>query len=306
MNVAVVGVGHLGTFHARTWAGLDGARLVAVVDIDADRGARLAEELGVSACTDWREMPAAVEAVSLAVPTDRHAELGVEILGSGRHLLVEKPIASTLAEADRLVDAARRADRVLMVGHTERFNPAVAVMRREVIEPRFLEAQRMASFVPRSLDVDVVLDLMIHDLDLALLLAGSEVTEVRAIGVNAFTDKIDIANARIRFASGCVANLTASRVSRDRVRKLRIFQPNRYLSLDFSARTLVSCRIDPAAAGLPTLAEENLPIPAGDALGNQLTSFAAAVCDRTPPGCSGEEGRRALALALQVIDELET
>jgi predicted dehydrogenase len=301
VKVGVVGLGHLGTFHARIWATLPGGELTGLVDIEPARTEALSHELGVPGFADWHDLPADTEAISLAVPTVLHAALGVEILASGRHLLVEKPISVTLAEADTLIGAARAHDRILMVGHTERFNPGVDILRREVTRPRFLEAQRMSVFVPRSLDVDVVLDLMIHDLDLALLLAGPDVEEVRAIGVNAFTDKIDIANARIRFASGCVANLTASRISRERVRKLRVFQPHRYHSLDLAGQKLISCRVGPGEGDFPAIVEEAMEVPAGEPLRRQLQAFAAAVGRRERPGCTGEDGRRALHLAHQVL-----
>jgi predicted dehydrogenase len=304
VKVAVVGLGHLGTFHARIWADLPDVELVGLVDINPTRTEALSRELGVPGFTDWRDLPDATEAVSLAVPTDRHGGLGREILASGRDLLVEKPITVTLDEADALIGTARAGNRILMVGHTERFNPGIEILRREVTRPRFLETQRMAVFVPRSLDVDVVLDLMIHDLDIALLLAGPVVEEVRAIGVNAFTDRIDIANARIRFGSGCVANLTASRISRERVRKLRIFQPHRYHSFDFSAQQLISCRVEPRPGEFPRIIEDTVEVPAGEPLRRQLQSFAVSVRRRESPACSGEEGRRALQLAHQILDSM--
>ncbi|MBI4161158.1 MAG: Gfo/Idh/MocA family oxidoreductase [Acidobacteria bacterium] len=305
VKVAVVGLGHLGSVHARLWREIPGVHLAALVDVDPDRAAARGREFGVPAFTDWRALPPDVEAVSLAVPTPLHGPLGVGILESGRDLLVEKPISATPEQADAMIAAAGRRARVLMVGHTERFNPAFVAARREVREPRFLEAQRMAPFVPRSLDVDVVLDLMIHDLDLALLLGGPEVEEVRAIGVNAFTDKIDIANARLRFASGCVANLTASRISRERVRKLRIFQPHRYLSVDLSARSLVACWLDPPGEdALPAIREEAVEVPPGEPLRLQLQAFAEAVRRRESAGCTGQEGRRALLLAHRILEEI--
>lgn len=301
MRVAVVGLGHLGTYHARIWAGLSDVELTAVVDIEPDRVEAVSGEFHVPGFSDWREIPAGVDAVSLAVPTALHGSLGVEILNSGRHLLVEKPIARTVGEAEALIAAAQGNGKTLMVGHTERFNPAVVAMMELISQPRFIEAQRMASFAPRCLDVDVILDLMIHDLDLALLLAGPEVKEVRAIGVSAFTDRIDIANARIEFDSGCVANLTASRVSREAVRKLRIFQANRYLSLDYSSRTLLSCRIESSEKEFPSLVVEPVAVSAGDPLKRQLQSFASSVHRNIPPACSGEEAKRALQLAHQVL-----
>ena len=304
VKVGVIGVGHLGSRHARIYSELPRVDLLGVVDIEAGRAERVAADLRVPGWSDWRRLPDTVEAVSLAVPTALHGPLGVEILESGLDLLVEKPITATLEEADLLVETARRHGRILMVGHTERFNPAVEALRRVISRPRFIETERMASFAPRSLDIDVVLDLMIHDLDLLLMLAGPEVEEIRAIGINAFTDKVDIANARIRFASGCVANLTASRISRERVRKLRIFQDRSYFSLDFAAQQVIGYRLLPAVGGFPSVSQQTLEVEPGEPLRRQLDRFAEVVRSRETAPCTGEDGSRALRLAHRILEEM--
>src|ERR1700686_922075 len=236
LRIAVVGVGHLGRHHARILATLPGAELVAVVDKQRARAEEIAAANGTRPFVDYRDVLGRVDAVTLAVPTELHREIALPFLSAGVPVLVEKPMARSLDEADEMIAAAARARVALAVGHTERFNPAVAAARSLVDGPRFIEVHRLGTFPDRSLDIDVVFDLMIHDLDVVLSIVPSEVTAVEAVGGAVLTPKPDIANARLRFASGCIANITASRISRDRVRKIRIFQRDAYLSVDYAAQ----------------------------------------------------------------------
>ena len=231
IRVAVVGAGDFGRNHVRVWRELGDAELVGIVDADADRAAKVAAEFGTSVIADVDELArAGVDAVSLAVPTVEHGWLGTQLLEQGIDVLVEKPIAASLAEADQLIASAKRNGRILQVGHLERFNPAVVATMKVVTRPLFFEVHRLGVFTPRSLDVDVVYDVMIHDLDILLALVNAPVTDLKAVGIPVLTDKVDIAHARIEFATGAVANVTASRVSTERVRKMRFFQEREYIS----------------------------------------------------------------------------
>ena len=243
LRVAVVGVGHFGRHHARILSSLPGVRLVAVVDIDADRAAAIAAETGAAMETDLAALDDRVDAVTLAVPTESHHAVAVPLLERGVSVLVEKPMARSMVEADALITAAEAGGAVLAVGHTERYNPAVATALPLVRAPRFIEVHRIGTFPARSLDVDVVFDVMIHDLDIILTAVGEEVATIEAIGVAVLTDRVDIANARLRFRSGCIANLTASRISRDRVRKLRFFQQDAYISVDCAEQEVEAWRV---------------------------------------------------------------
>lgn len=300
VRVGVVGVGHLGRHHARLYAADPGAELVAVVDRDPERARAIAGQYDCEALTDPAALVGRVAAASVAVPTVFHRDVAVGLLDAGIDVLVEKPIARSVEEADAILEAARRADRIVMVGHTERFNPATAAMAGVVDAPRFFEIHRLAKFTARSTDVDVVLDLMIHDLDLLLHLDGTEVASVDAVGVAALTDKVDIANARVRFRSGCVANLTASRISADPVRRVRVFQSRTYLSCDTVARSVERYRLVFGPDG-PSIRHDHLPVPDAEPLGNELAAFLAAVRDRSAPPVDGAQGRRALALAHDVL-----
>ena len=234
--VAVVGVGALGSRHARVYADLPQAELIGVADIDLDRARSVADKCGVAATTDYRELLSRVRAASVTVPTIAHREVAVDLMQAGIDVLVEKPMAAALDEAEEMIDAARENQRVLGVGHTERYNPAVEALLGYCEDPRFIEVHRLASFNPRSLDIDVVLDLMIHDLDVVSSLVRSDIQHVEAIGVPVLTERADIANARLRFKSGCVANLTASRISEEKMRKLRVWERESYVSLDYLAQ----------------------------------------------------------------------
>ena len=300
LRAAVIGVGALGQHHARVYQSLPEARLVGVFDVDRARAAEVATRHSCRAFGELRDLLAEAEVVSVAVPTVDHHRVAREVLDHGRHVLVEKPISSTLAEADDLIRAAGARGVVLQVGHIERFNPAVDVLRATVRQPRFIEVHRLGEFSPRSLDIDVVLDLMIHDLDILASLDGSEATRVDAVGVPVLTPKVDIANARIRFASGLIANLTASRVSAEKVRKFRVFSPRTYISVDFTAREARVYRLRESAAG-PEIGVEHTAAPEEEPLRRQLAAFLRSAREGTPPEVSGSDGRRALALALTIL-----
>jgi predicted dehydrogenase len=300
IEVGVAGVGNLGRHHARLLAGLPGARLVAVADRDRDRARAIADEFGCEALGDASELCGRVQAASVAVPTDVHAAVAVPLLEAGIDVLIEKPLARTVAEADAINAAAERAGRLVMVGHSERFNPAVIALARVVDRPRFFEIHRLAAFSARSTDIDVVLDLMIHDLDLLLHLDGTEAVSIDAAGVAALTDKVDIANARVRMASGCVANLTASRISAEPTRRIRLFQANTYLSCDTGARSVQRYRLMLGEGGAPSIEHDMLPIDDGEPLGLELAAFLEAVRTRTTPVVDGHQGRRVLDLAYRV------
>jgi predicted dehydrogenase len=304
LPVAVVGVGALGQHHARVYAALPGARLAGVYDADRARAGAVAARHGARAFSHLRELLAESEAVSVAVPTVDHHRVARALLEAGKHVLLEKPMTASLAEADDLIAEASRRGLVLQIGHIERFNPATDVLRRAVDRPRFIEVHRLGAFSPRSLDIDVVLDLMIHDLDIVLALDGSDPVQVDAVGVPVLTPRVDIANARLRFASGLIANLTASRVSVEPIRKFRVFSPRTYVSADFAARQAQVYRLVDGAGGQPEITVENAGAPEQEPLARQIVSFLESVRRRTPPEVGGPEGRRALALAHTVLERI--
>lgn len=294
-------MGYLGRFHAQKYAALEDAELVGVVDLDPAKAARVAQECQTQAYTDYRELLPRVQAVSVAVPTTGHYAVVQECLRHDIDVLAEKPLASTVAEAEELVALARQRGRILQVGHLERFNPAMEELVRRVHEPRFIEIHRLAFFKERGLDVDVVRDLMIHDLDLVLSLVPGQVAEIRAAGVSVLTDSIDLANARLEFDTGCIANLTASRMSIKSMRKFRLFQPKTYLSVDFEARELMVVAHTGQPGGiLPGIHLETLQFPPADPLLKEIAAFLNAVATRQEPVVSGEAGKDALALALAI------
>jgi predicted dehydrogenase len=301
LRTGVIGVGALGRHHARVWASTPGAVLVGVHDTDAARAAEVAALHGGRAWPDVESLLAEVEAVSVAVPTADHHALSHRALELGRDVLVEKPMAATLAEADDLIALAEARGAILQVGHIERFNPATEVLLAAGKGARFIEVHRLGSFSPRSLDVDVVLDLMIHDLDIVLALDGSEPVQIEAVGVPVLTPRVDIANARLRFASGLIANLTASRVSVEKVRKFRVFAPRTYVSADFTAREAQIYRLEPDPSGRPRIASERRAAPEEEPLRRQIEAFLRAVRERSRPLVPGSEGRRALALAHGIL-----
>lgn len=300
IRVAVVGVGEFGRNHARVYRELENAELVAVVDHDSARASQAAAEFGAPALSDLEALRGRADAVSLAVPTADHAVLGVHLLELGIDVLVEKPMAASLAEADTLVNAAKRNRRILQVGHVERFNPAVTAVEPILNRPLFFEVHRLGVFTQRSLDVDVIYDVMIHDLDILLALVGEPVRELRAVGIPVLTDKVDIAHARLEFAGGAVANVTASRVSTERVRKMRFFQHHEYISLDYARRDALRVRV--AKPGpQPEFAFEKLPAEPVEPLRAELMEFLDAVRTRREPRVSGAAGRAALELAGRVM-----
>ena len=300
LRAAVIGVGYLGQFHAEKLAVMQDVELVAVVDADAARAGQVAAKLGCEALTDPRALAGRVDLVCIAVPTERHHDVALPLLEAGVHALVEKPIARTLEEADALLAAARRGGALLAVGHLERFNPAFRALAAAFDKPLFIDCERLSGFKERGIDVDVVLDLMIHDLDLVLSLAKREIAQISACGFQVLTDSIDIANVRIEFADGCVANLSASRVSQVPVRKLRVFQTDGYASADLQAGKLRVLRRGVNADQKSGIVEEEAVFDDRDALRAEIEGFVAAVRSGRPPPVAGEDGRKALALALEV------
>jgi predicted dehydrogenase len=306
MRVAVVGVGHLGKHHARLLAGIDGAELVAVVDTNADRAAEAASATGARALTDVRDLPADVDAVTIAVPTELHRDIALPFLERGTAVLVEKPITRTVAEGEELAAAARKSGATFAAGHTERHNPAVTTVMPFVTTPRFIEVHRLGVFPDRSLDIDVVFDLMIHDLDIILAMVKGDVTAIEAVGVPVLTDKFDIANARLRFSTGCIANVTASRISKERVRKIRLFQPDAYVSIDYAEQEVEGYRLTRRDGDRPQIQGGRIPVARDEPLKRELLDFVHAVRDRRRPLVSGEDGLRALRLAQAIADKMET
>jgi predicted dehydrogenase len=304
IRVGVIGVGALGQHHARVYAALPEASLVGVHDVDPDRARNVADQHGGQAFGSIDALLAEVDAVSVAVPTVEHHRVARQALLAGRDVLVEKPMTTTLEEADDLIALAEGRGALLQVGHIERFNPATDVLRAAVRQPRFIEVHRMGSFSPRSLDIDVVLDLMIHDLDIVLSLDGSEAVQIDAVGVPVLTQKVDIANARLRFASGLIANLTASRVSGEKVRKFRVFSPHTYVSVDFDRREAQVHRLRVGEGGRPEIAIEQTSGLDQEPLRRQLESFVEAVRERKRPVVPGADGRRALALARAILGRM--
>ena len=306
LRIAVIGVGHLGRHHARILSSLNGARLVAVVDTVVDRAAEAAAATGVRALTDFRELFGQVDAVTVAVPTELHRDVALPFLERGIGVMVEKPMARSIEEADELIAAARASGATLGVGHTERYNPAVTAVLPLVTSPRFIEVHRLGVFPDRSLDIDVVFDLMIHDLDIILALVRSDVESIEAVGVPVLTPRFDIANARLRFASGCIANVTASRISRERVRKIRFFQPDAYISIDYAAQEVEGWRLVPRDGGRPSIEGGPLPVERDEPLRRELADFVRAAQSRSAPLVDGHAGRRALELATRIARKMES
>ena len=306
LRIAVVGVGHLGRHHARILSGLAGASLEAVVDTAPGRALEIAATSGGRALTDYRELLGDVDAVSIAAPTELHHEIAMPFLERGTSVLVEKPMARSLDEADAMIAAAQRSGATLAVGQTERYNPAIATVLPLVTSPRFIEVHRLGVFPERSLDIDVIFDLMIHDLDIIAALVRSPVTSVEAVGVPVLTPKFDIANARLRFESGCIANLTASRISRERVRKIRFFQPDSYISIDYAAQEVEGWRLVRQDGDRPKIEGGSLPVQKDEPLRRELADFVRAVTTRTKPMVDGDAGRAALELATRIAEKMES
>jgi len=279
---------------------------MAVVDQDMERALAAVGESGARALSDFRELFDEVDAVTVAAPTELHHEIALPFLQRGISVLVEKPMTRTLAEADALIAAAAASGATLAVGHTERHNPAVAAVMPFVTTPRFIEVHRLGVFPDRSLDIDVVFDLMIHDLDIILALVKAEPTSIEAVGVPVLTDKYDIANARLRFSTGCIANVTASRISKERVRKIRFFQPDAYVSIDYAEQEVEGYRLKRREGQRPEIQGGKLPVAREEPLKRELADFVEAVRDKRKPLVDGEAGRRALALAQAIADKMET
>jgi predicted dehydrogenase len=307
LRTAVIGVGYLGRFHAQKYAQLAGSKLIAVVDADAGAAAKVGAELGARGLQDYREILDQVDAVSLAVPTPLHHAIGRELLARGVHLLIEKPIATTVAEAKELVALAKANGCVLQVGHLERFNPAIVAAASRLKQARFVESHRLAPFKQRGADVSVVLDLMIHDIDLIQELVGAPIESIDAFGGSVFSGEIDIVNARLRFQGGCVANTTASRISLKQERKIRIFQDDAYLSIDMHQKILTVIRKkDAAPVESPAqVSIEEESFEQGDALLAEIEAFLRAIREKSTPVVTGEDGLRALETALKITEMVQ-
>lgn len=307
IKVGVIGVGYLGKHHAAKYAAMADVELVAVADANLARAHEIAAIHGVRAFDNYHEMLPLVDAVSIVTPTMQHFEVANACLDYGIDILVEKPMTTTLAEADALVAKAEACNRILQVGHIEQFNPAVLAMEQYLTTPVFIEAQRIHSYNPRGADVDVVLDLMIHDLDIIQSIVPAPIKTIHAVGIPVITDSSDIANVRIIFENGCTANLTVSRISKTNVRKLRIFQPKSYISLDYGKKEIMVIEQLPErdANGLPKEATHHFSFIENDALETELRAFTLNVRDRSTPKVSGHEGRRALKTALSIIEQMK-
>ena len=301
IRTAVIGAGSFGRHHLRILSQSPGAQLAGVVDSDAQRAAAAAIQHSCPAYASIAELAGKVDAAVVAVPTSAHADVGCALLESGIDVLIEKPIAPDVASARHLVDTASRKGRILQVGHLERHNPAVAALKKMMTLPLFFEVHRLSLFSPRSLDVDVVLDLMIHDLDIVLDLVGVLPEEIRAAGISILSDKVDIANVRLAFPGGCIANLTASRVSTERVRKLRLFQPHQYISLDYQKQEAVAFTV----SGNQQIGFHPLSVAKDEPLRLEIESFLEAVRNRSRPLVSGEEGLRALDVGLAILGKIK-
>ena len=310
LRTAVIGVGHLGKQHARIHATLAGegrSQFVSVCDIDDARANEIAQQHSVRAVANWQTLIGSVDAVSLAVPTESHCEIGCALLEAGIHVLVEKPIAPTLDEADRMIAAAKKSGAILQVGHAERFNPAMIALRPHVRNPVYFEIHRIGQFTARSLDIDVVLDLMIHDLDIVQWLVGSDtdVANVHAVGIPILTNRVDAANARIEFATGAVANITASRVGTEKIRKMRFFQPRDYVVIDYATNyASISNLAQSNSSPWPGVRTQVLEVQNVEPLRAEIESFFDAGINHAQPVVSGEDGRRALSLALRTLEQI--
>ncbi len=307
LRAGVIGVGYLGRFHAQKYAALPGVDLVGVVDADQARAEEVAGEVDTKAYTDYSELLDRVDLVSIVVPTHLHFKVAKAALDAGVHILLEKPVTQTVAEADELIRIAEDKNLVFQVGHLERFNPAVVALGDVLKNPMFIESHRLSPFKPRGTDVNVVLDLMIHDIDIILNMVNSPVESINSVGVPVLSEEVDIANARLQFANGCVANVTASRVSREPMRRIRIFQPDAYVSIDYQSRKIGIFR--KGGQGIPVPAIPNVTMDEtsfsqGDPLFEEIKSFVRSVNEGLPPVVSGEDGKRALEVALWITRKL--
>uniref|UniRef100_UPI0040579643 Gfo/Idh/MocA family oxidoreductase n=1 Tax=Candidatus Electronema sp. TaxID=2698783 RepID=UPI0040579643 len=304
IRVGVIGVGYLGRFHAQKYAAMEGVELVGVADVDPARAEAVAKECGAAAFTDYKELLERTDAVSIVVPTVHHHRVALDCLTRGVDILLEKPMTVTLAEADALIRLAEAKQLILQVGHLERFNPAVLAVQPLLKNPLFIEAHRLSVFKNRGTDVDVILDLMIHDIDIILSMVNSPIQSIHTVGAPVVTQLTDIANARIVFENGCTANITVSRISLDSVRKMRIFQPGRYLAVDFGKKEVMEVRLKQEGGGFPLPEIAKHAFQEQDVLELELREFVGNVRLRRQPTVSGREGRRALAIALDVIRQI--
>ncbi|ADH85516.1 Gfo/Idh/MocA family protein [Desulfurivibrio alkaliphilus] len=306
IRVGVIGVGHLGKFHAAKYAAMEEAELVGVADVNPELAQNVAAETGTTPYQDYRQLLPQVDAVSVVVPTVHHHRVAMDCLGQGIDVMVEKPMTTTLAEADELITQAAAGRRILQVGHIERYNPAVTALEQFLTRPLFIESHRIHVFKPRGLDVDVVLDLMIHDIDIILSIVDSPISSIHTVGVPVVTPSTDIANARIIFENGCTANITVSRVSKENVRRLRIFQPQCYISVDYAAKSLMLIRLKDQLndQGLPQEEITHHKLPEQDALEEELRDFVSNVRHRTTPKVDGKQGRQALQVAQEIMVQI--
>ncbi len=306
VKAGVIGVGYLGKFHAQKYADMEGVELVGVVDVDPVTAGQIAAEYGCRAFTDYRELLSQVDAVSIVVPTSYHHQVALDCIEAGVDILLEKPMTTTLAEADELIQLTNAKKLILQVGHLERFNPAVQAMEKFLTVPVFIECSRISTFKNRGVDVDVVLDLMIHDIDIILTIVHSPLKSIHTVGAPVVTATTDIANARLVFENGATANVTASRIARTNIRKMRIFQPGSYINVDFTSRKVMTIHLtdEIQANGAPGQEVEVTSFPASDALKVEIAHFVDCVRTRTEPLVSGRAGRRALEVALQVMEQI--
>jgi predicted dehydrogenase len=307
LRVGVIGVGYLGKFHAEKYAGMDGVELVGVVDIDPERADKIAQRFGTRAFTTHAALFGKVDAVSVAVPTPIHFAVSKDCLEHDIDVLVEKPIATTLKEAESLIRIAKDKSRIIQVGHLERFNSAVVALKELIKSPVFIESHRLSIYKDRCVDVSVVHDLMIHDIDIIMNFVKSQIERIHAVGAPVITEHVDIANARLEFANGCVANITASRISTRNARKIRFYQKDAYIAVDFANHTIttISQTANSRNGLIPGMEIKKLDLAKGDALQEELTSFAEAVCERKMPDVTGQMGRDALEIALNIIGQIE-
>jgi predicted dehydrogenase len=304
INVGVVGIGHLGKYHLQKYQKLENCTIIAAADVFEERALSVAERHHCRAMTDYRDMIGSVDAVSVAVPTRCHYEVARAFLEAGVHVLLEKPITETLEQADELVALADRNGLVLQIGFVERFNPAVVALGKVIQRPLFIEAHRLHPFYERGTDVDVILDLMVHDLDIILHFVNSSLEDVDAVGTAVLTDKVDITNARLRFANGCVANITASRISMKTMQKIRFFGMEGYHAVDCSKRDLLSLSRQVGPTGKIEIVQNHIEIIQKDPLEEEIRAFTEAVIKKTAPPVSGREGRNVLAVALRILEEI--
>ncbi|MEE8185563.1 MAG: Gfo/Idh/MocA family oxidoreductase [Thermodesulfobacteriota bacterium] len=300
IKTGVIGAGYLGRFHAEKYFQLPNAELVGVVDLDREKADNLANRLNTGSFYSHRDILDKVDAVSVVTPTETHFEIAKDCLARGIDVMLEKPMTSTVGEAEKLIEEAKRNDALLQIGHLERFNGAVVALEGKCVSPLFIESDRLSPFPNRGVDVDVVLDLMIHDIDIILNLVKSDFESVEAVGVPVVSGKVDIANARLKFRNGCVANVTASRVAREALRKIRLFQPGEYISIDYAAQKIAIFKKEGGDGEMPRIVEEDIKIEMKDSLMEEIKAFLNCVANRSQPLVSGRDGRRALHVAQKI------